>query len=62
MRIRSSDTPLENTHTQFTPVSFVIEYLFIFFFFNNSTGKQLLLAQAFTNFHNLRRQGTEKAM
>ena len=29
-----------------------------FFFLNNSTGKQLLLAQSFTNFHNyLRRQG-----
>ena len=28
-----------------------------FIFFNNSTGKQLLLAQAFTNFHNMRCQG-----
>ena len=27
------------------------------FIFNNSTGKQFLLSQAFTNFHNLRRQG-----
>ena len=27
------------------------------FIFNNSIGKQFLLSQAFTNFHNLRRQG-----
>ena len=27
------------------------------FIFNNSTGKQFLLSQAFTNFHNLRHQG-----
>ena len=26
------------------------------FIFNNSTGKQFLLSQDFTNFHNLRRQ------
>ena len=31
-------------------------FIFIYFF-NNSTGKQFLLAQAFTNFRNLRRQG-----
>ena len=35
-----------------------VTYIYIYsFVFNNSTGKQFLLSQAFTNFHNLRRQG-----
>ena len=37
-----------------------IIYIYIYnylYFLNNYTGKQFLLAQAFTNCHNLRRQG-----
>ena len=36
---------------------YIFVYTYIYIFFNNSTGNQFLLAQAFTNFHNLRRQG-----
>ena len=39
------------------PLSYFIYIYMYSFIFNNSTGKQFLLSQAFTNFHNLRRQG-----